>query len=142
MSVKEQIDLYISGQPGSKQADVRELHQFIIKLLPKAKLWFLDGKNEQGKVVSNPNIGYGGYTMKYADGSTREFYQVGLSANTSGISVYVLGIDDKTYLKQTYAERLGKATVTGYCIKFRNLKDIKIDVLGEAIKDGVKQSAN
>jgi hypothetical protein len=55
---------------------------------PECKLRFNDGKNSDGKVVANPNIGYGLYTIKYADGTTRDFYQIGLSANKTGISVY------------------------------------------------------
>ena len=95
-------------------------------------------KTEKGKTVSNPNIGYGSYTIKYADGKTREFYQIGLSANTTGISVYILGIKDKTYLAKTYGKKLGKASVTGYCIKFKTLKDINIDILEAAIRYGVE----
>jgi hypothetical protein len=106
--------------------------------LPGCKIWFLDGKNSENKVVSNPNIGYGSYTISYADGTTREFYQIGLCATTTGISVYILGIKDKTYLAQTYGKKLGKAGVTGYCIKFKALKDIHIDVLQAAILDGVE----
>jgi hypothetical protein len=47
-------------------------------------------------------------------------------------------MEDKTYLAKKYAEKLGKASVTGYCIKFKALKDINIDVLEEAIRYGVK----
>lgn len=115
---------------------MQELHNMTLKLLPKCKLWFLDGKNSENKVVSNPNIGYGLQTMKYADGKTKEFYQVGLSANTTGISVYIMGIDDKTYLAKTYGKKLGKASVTGYCIKFKSVKDIDIDTLKEVILFG------
>ena len=140
MKVQEQVKAYIDGQPEPKRNDLQELHRFILHLLPKAKLWFLDGKNAEGKIVSNPNIGYGSYTIKYAGGETREFYQVGLSANTSGISVYILGIKDKTYLARTYARKLGKAAVTGYCIRFKALKDIDMDTLGAAIQDGVEIS--
>ena len=102
-----------------------------------AKLWFLDGKNSEGKVVSNPNIGYGSHTMTYADGSSREFYQIGISANTSGVSVYVMGLDDKNYLADTFGTELGKASVSGYCIKFKALEDIDVDVLEKAIRAGV-----
>ena len=66
----------------------------------------------------------------------REFYQIGLSANKTGISVYILGIKDKTYLAKTYGGKLGKASVTGYCIKFKTLKDINVDILEAAIKYG------
>ena len=136
MNIKEQIKDYISSQPEAKKNDMQELHQIILKLMPACKLWFLDGKNSENKIVSNPNIGYGLQTMKYAGGKTKEFYQIGLSANTTGISVYILGLEDKSYLSKTYGKDLGKASVTGYCIKFKTLKDINIEVLKEAIQYG------
>lgn len=107
-----------------------------MQIKPASKLWFLNGKDENGKVISNPNIGYGSINIKYKDGSTREFYQIGLSANTTVISVYIMGIEDKTYLAKTFGKNLGKASVTGYCIKFKTLKDINMDVLASAIKFG------
>src|ERR1043165_73536 len=136
MNVQTQIKEYIASQPEPKRSDMQELHRIILKVMPKSKLWFLDGKNSENKVVSNPNIGYGSQTMNYAGGKTREFYQIGLSANTTGISVYIMGIDDKTYLAKTYGKKLGKASVSGYCIKFKALKDINIDVLEEAVQFG------
>lgn len=137
MITQEEIKKYIAGQPEAKSSELQELHKHIMKLMPKCKLWFLDGRDAKGKVVSNPNIGYGSYTIKYADGTTREFYQIGLSGNTTGISVYIMGLKDKTYLTKTYGKTLGKANVTGYCVKFKSLKDINMDVLGEAIHYGV-----
>lgn len=116
---------------------MQELHRILLQVSPECKLWFLDGKNSENKTVSNPNIGYGSYTIKYANGTTREFYQFGMSANTTGISIYILGIEDKTYLAQTYGKTLGKASVSGYCIKFKNLKDINILVLEAAIRYGL-----
>jgi hypothetical protein len=141
MSIQEQIKNYIASQPDTKRSDIETLHKLILKAFPKGKLWFLDGKDEKGKIVSNPNIGYGLRTIKYADGKSKEFYQIGISANTTGISVYIMGIDDKKYLPDTYGKTIGKASVTGYCIKFKTLKDINIDNLETAIRDGVKQTS-
>jgi hypothetical protein len=138
MNVQEEIKKYITSQPEPKRSDMQELHRLILQVMPKCKLWFLDGKDDKGKIVSNPNIGYGSYTIKYADGTTREFYQIGLSPNTTGISVYIMGIKDKKYLANTYGKNLGKASVTGYCIKFKTIKDINIDILQAAIRDGVE----
>lgn len=135
MNIQEQIKVYIQSQSGIKATELQILHELILSLNPDAKLWFLDGKNAENKTVSNPNIGYGAYTIKYANGKTKVFYQIGLSANTSGISVYLMGIQDKTYLSKTYREKIGKASVTGYCIKFKSLKDINQEVLLAAIKD-------
>lgn len=134
-NVKEQIKDYITSQPETKRSDLQQLHTAILKIKPSCELWFLDGKNSEGKIVSNPNIGYGTYTIKYSDGTSREFYRVGLSANTSGISVYIMGLEDKMYLTKTYGKKLGKASVSGYCIKFKALKDIHLEVLETAIRE-------
>ncbi len=141
MEIQKQINSYIADQPEPKRRDMQELHNILRELLPKGKLWFLDGKNADNKTVSNPNIGYGQRTMKYAGGKTKEFYQIGMSANTTGISVYILGIEDKKYLSDTYGKKLGKASVSGYCIKFRTLKDIDLDTLKTAIQDGIANAA-
>lgn len=137
MSVQQQIKNYITSQPEPKRNEMETLHQLILQTLPGCKLWFLDGKDEKGKIVSNPNIGYGSYNIKYANGTTKAFYQIGLSANTTGISIYILGIKDKTYLARTYGKKIGKATVTGYCIRFKALKDINTDILKTAIEFGI-----
>src|SRR5436853_3342481 len=133
MTVQSQIKEYITSKPEPKRSDMQALHRIIQEVMPACKLWFLDGKNSENKIVSNPNVGYGLQTIKHADGKNTEFYQIGLSANTTGISVYILGIKDKKYLAQTYGEKLGKASVTGYCIKFKALKNINIDILEAAI---------
>ena len=136
MNVQEQIKNYITSQPEPKRSEMLELHRITLEVLPKCKLWFFDGKNSENKTVSNPNIGYGLYTIKYANGETKAFYQIGISANTTGISVYIMDTKDKKYLAQTYGEKLGKASVSGYCIKFKTLKDIDIAILKEAIRYG------
>src|SRR4051812_36915420 len=135
MNIQEQIKKYISIQPEPKRNDMQGLHGIILQLMPGCKLWFMDGKDSEDKTVSNPNIGYGFQTLKYADGKTREFYQIGLSANKTGISVYILGINDKTYLARTYGKKIGKAGVTGYCIKFKTLKELNVEILQAAIRD-------
>ena len=137
MDVDEHVEAYLASQPEPKQADLRQLHARMLADFPGCRRWFTDGTNDDGKVVANPNIGYGAYTITYADGSTREFYRVGLSANTTGISVYVLGLADKTYLARTYGASIGTASVTGYCIRFRRLSDIDVEVLQAAVTDGM-----
>lgn len=135
----EEIRQYMDSLPELKRKDMEALHSLILKIFPESKLWFLSGIDDNGKVVSNPNIGYGQLNLKYANGKTKEFYQVGISANTTGISVYIMGIDDKNYLSETYGKRIGKASVTSYCIKFKTLNDIHIDVLEDAMRFGMGQ---
>jgi hypothetical protein len=139
MGVHQQIDSYIDDQAPAKREELRDLHQRILEISPVAKLWFLDGVDDNGKVVSNPNIGYGTQTLRYANEESRAFYKIGLSANTSGLSVYVMGLEDKTYLARIYGSRLGKAKITGYCIRFRSVKDIDLGVLEEVVTDALGQ---
>ncbi|WP_435353209.1 DUF1801 domain-containing protein [Emticicia sp. SJ17W-69] len=141
MEIQEQIKAYIDSQPEPKQGEMQALHQLILQAFPACKLWFFDGKNSENKTVSNPNIGYGMHTIKYANGKTNEWFKIGISANTTGISVYILGIEDKKYIAQTYGQKLGKASISGYCIKFKSLKDINVDVLVEAISTEAHQTA-
>ena len=141
MNTRQQIAEYIGTLSEPKRGEMRALHRFVLAQMPKGRLWFLDGKNEAGKVVSNPNIGYGLQVIKYADGSTKDFYQIGLSANSTGISIYILGLKDRKYLARAYGKQLGKAQVTGYCIKFSRLEEINTDVLGAAIRYGVEQTS-
>lgn len=98
----------------------------------------LDGKNSENQIVSNSNIGYGHYTIKYDNGTTKAFYQIGMSTNNTGISIDIKGIEDKTHLVKNYACKIGKAAVSGYGIKFKNLKDINVTVLKEAIRYSIE----
>jgi hypothetical protein len=137
MNVQEQIRKYIASQPEPKRSDLQQLHRLALQVSPKCRLWFSDGKDSRNQTVSNPTIGYGLYTIKYASGKSREFFQIGVSGNATGISVYILGLKDKKYLAKTYGTKLGKASVTGYCIRFRSLKDINLDALEAAIRYGL-----
>lgn len=137
MNILDQIEGYFLEQPESKRLELQKLHQFIQEILPECRLWFLNGKDVKGKMVSNPNIGYGSYSIRYANGKSKDFYQIGLSANTTGISIYIMGIDDKTYLAQNFGKAIGKASVTGYCIKFKKLEDINLDIIEAAILYGI-----
>ena len=141
MTIHTQITTYLASHPDRKRADLQSLHELMLRLMPNSRLWFLDGKDEHGRTVSNPSIGYGRLTKTYADGRTRDFYQVGLSANTAGISIYIMGLDDRTYLAKTWGGKLGKATVTGYCIKLRSLRDIDLSTLESAIRDGITRAS-
>lgn len=142
MSIEQSIHSYIESQPEPKQSDMRTLHEQILSLMPNCKLWFEDGKNEEGKVISNPNIGYGSYTIQYANGKNREFFQVGLSANTTGISIYLMGIPDKNALTEKFKVQIGKASITSYCMKFKRLADVNLSVVNEAILFAVNASGN
>lgn len=140
MTIQEQIDTFIKLHPEPKRTDIQELHQLMIRIDPGCRLWFSDGTDSDGKTVTNPTIGYGLQTLTYAKGPSKEFFRIGISPNATGISVYLLGIKDKTFLARTYGSTIGKAKVTGYCIRFKSCADIHIDVLEQAIRTAYLQT--
>ncbi len=140
MTVPQQIKAYLADQPDPKRSEMQTLHLLTRRVLPKRKLWFFDGKDGTGKVIANPTIGYGSHTIRYANGTSRESFQVGLSANKTGISVHILGINDKTALAKRFGKTLGKASVSGYCIRFKTIDEINIGVLEEALRFGLRAS--
>lgn len=142
MTVDTRITTHLASLPDATRVAMQSLHEHVVRLLPDAKRWFLDGTDDTGRVVSNPSIGHGSYRITYADGRSREFYQVGLSATTRGLSVYLMGLTDRTYLACTYGATIGKATVTGYCISFRRLEQIELAVLDAAILDVVSRTSD
>ena len=133
IDTQEVINAYFESLAKEKREDMMLLHRLILSIHPDCRLWFLDGKNEEGKVIANPNVGYGHYTINYSDGASKEFYRVGISANTTGISVYIMGLPNKEILIKRFADRIGKAKVTSYCIKFKSLSDIDLSVLKDVI---------
>jgi hypothetical protein len=99
-------------------------------------LWFDNGINAAGKVVTNPTIGYGLQTLHYANGETKEFFQIGICATSTGISIYFIGLRDKNILKEKFGSSIGKATMTGYCVKYKRLTDLNIEILDKLIHFG------
>ena len=101
MDISEPVEAYLASQPEPKQADLRLLHARILTEFPRAGCGSPTARTRTARSWPTPTSATACYTISYADGSSREFYRIGLSANTTGISVYVLGLDDKTYLART-----------------------------------------
>ncbi len=131
----ELIARYLNGLGADKRRAMHALHALVLKTMPGCMLWLNDGLDTAGRVVSNPCIGYGSRTIRYANGTTREAFRAGISANNAGLSVYLMAMPDKTILARKYAASIGRATVTGYCIKFRKLEDVDLQVLAKALHE-------
>ena len=134
-----QIQSHFALLEEAKSKELQQLHNFIVLLNPTCKLWFDNGVNEEGKVVTNPTIGYGLQTLHYAKGDPREFFQIGICATTTGISIYLIGIKDKNILKETFSPSIGKATITGYCVKYKRLSELNSDTLAKLIQFGFSE---
>ncbi len=125
MTVQKQIKEYLAAQPEPKRSEMQELHDMILALMPACKLWFLDGKDEKEKLSPTQILDMVAKPFNTPMEKPGDFYQIGVSANTTGISVYIMGVDDKKYLAQTFGRDLGKASVTGLLHQIQNVSRYK-----------------
>ncbi len=139
MDTKQHIQNYLNSLTDAKKSGLQSIHDLVLSLYPNIELSFESGKNSENITVSNPSIGYGTYMHRYANGEIKPMYQLGISSNTSGISIYCLNLNDKNFLNEHYGQSIGKAKITGYCIKFKSLKDINLDVLFQLIQTHLKK---
>ena len=137
--IEKQIDEHFDQLEETKSMELQQLHKLIVTTNPTCKLWFDNGINEEGKVVTNPTIGYGHQTLHYAKGDSREFFQIGICATTTGISIYLIALKDKKILKETFSPSIGKATITGYCVKYKHLSDLNPETLTKLIQFGFSE---
>lgn len=123
-----EIATWIKNQKEPKQSEMLGWHKLILSLMPKSKLWYFDGKNDVGKQIAYPTIGYGTYTISYKDGSTRTFFSIGLLANATGLAIHIMGINVKQYLASNFSTSIGKAKIGTYSISFKSIKDIDMAI--------------
>ncbi len=138
MNASEQIAAYLTKLASPKGSELKELYQMILTETGEPHLHFFDGKNKEGKVVANPTIGFGQCRLSYANGQHQDTFRLGISANSNGISIYIIGLKDKSILQEKFNPRLGKAKITGYCIRFKSLIEIDRTVLTEVFSFALK----
>ncbi len=113
---------YIDATPEPKRSDLKELHALIRKTLPTLE-----------PAVGSGMIGYGKYHYRYESGREGDTFRVALSANKTGISLYVCAVDDRGFLVEQAATKIGKASVGKSCIRFKKLSDLDLGALADVL---------
>jgi hypothetical protein len=134
MTTEILIEQHFQNLPSPKAEALRGLYQLLREEIPQAELHFFDGRNEAGKVVTNPTIGFGKTRIHYTNGSFQDTFRIGICATSTGLSMYILGLEDKKFLNEFLGDRLGKAKITGYAIGFKKTSDIDLSVLRDLIR--------
>lgn len=80
-------------------------------------------------------IGFGIYYYHYASGRKGDAHTLGFYPRKGKITIYLMD-GTKRYAKQL--EKLGKHTITGYCIYIKQLADIDLSVLTEILEASYK----
>lgn len=139
MSTEEKISHHLTSLSSEKSIEFSRLYELIRSDLSGITVQYFDGKNEEGKVVTNPTIGFGKSRIHYAKGSFQDTFRIGICATSTGLSMYILGLEDKKFLQDFLGDRLGKAKITGYAISFKKMSEIDESVLRELIRTVTEQ---
>lgn len=113
---------YIANVEEPKRSELQQLHNLIRVALPTFE-----------PVMISNFMGYGQfhYKGKTCEG---EWFRVGLSANKTGISIYICAGDKDGYFPEQAKDRLGKAVVGKSCIRFKKLADINLETVKELLE--------
>jgi len=118
---------YINSLKEPRKSEIKRIHAFIRKTIPKLK---------PGIVYDM--LAYGKYHYKYPSGREGDWSVVGLASNKAYISLYVSAVNEKGYLAEQYKKKLPKANIGKSCIRFKKLDDLDQKVLKDLLKQGEK----
>ena len=124
-------DEHIACLPDDVRGDIAALDARISEVMGDAGRVLWEGRFWGGS--DQRIIGYGEYSYTGRSGRSGEWFIVGLAAQKNYISVFVNAADDRGYLAERYAERLGKAKVGKSSISFKRVSDIDLDMLLELV---------
>lgn len=101
-------------------ADARVLNEMLQRISnTEAKLW-----NER-------TLGFGSYHYKYDSGREGDNFVIGFYPRNGKITIYLM---DGTMRYSELLSKLGKHTITGYCVVVKRLSDIDISVLEQLMQ--------
>lgn len=80
-------------------------------------------------------IGFGVYKYKYKSGRKGEAHTLGFYPRKGKITIYLM---DGTARYAKLLARLGKHTITGYCVYIKQLSDVELPVLEQIVQQSYK----
>lgn len=137
MIASTNIKSYLDSLPENTKEELTFFHQQVLEKYPNCRIWFLDGKDASGKVISNPNMGYGSITLPTKTNINREFYKLGISANSKGFSIYFMGLTDRNLIQNHLGHFFPNSKITGYCLNLKSIKKVELAILDKLIQFGM-----
>jgi hypothetical protein len=85
----------------------------------------------EGEVVNAGTIGFDSYHYKYDSGREGDGFILGFYPRKGKTTIYMM---DGTTRYATLLAKLGKHTITGYCVYIKQLKDIELPILEQSLQ--------
>lgn len=125
------IDEFLASLPEESRDDMMTLDKTIsaeMKGMPKVLFegTFWGGSEQE-------IIGYGAGDYTRPNGTTVDWFVVGLALQKNYISVYINAVEDRQYLSEKYGRDLGKVKVGKSSLSFASVDDIDLDKLSDLV---------
>jgi L-rhamnose mutarotase len=118
------VDEYIASLDESLRQDTQKLQDMMQKI-----------SAEKPQLYGYGTIGFGVYKYEYTSGRKGEAHTLGFYPRKGKITVYLM--DGTTRYAELLA-KLGKHTITGYCIYIKQLSDVDLNVLRQILERSFK----
>jgi hypothetical protein len=120
----ETAEEYIDLLEEPRKTQVKEIHQFILKTVPKLKPFIISGM-----------IGYGKYRYKSKSGREGDWSIIALASQKNYISIYACGVKDGKYVAEMHKSELPKADIGKSCIRIKKIEDVDLKILEKVLKE-------
>lgn len=87
------------------------------------------------KLYNAGTMGFDAYHYKYTTGREGDAFVIGFYPRKGKISIYIM---DGTARYSELLAKLGKHTLTGYCLYIKQLSDIELPVLEQLLQESYK----
>ena len=121
------VDEFIGSLPDDVRDDIATLDASIGAVMQGLPRVLYEGKFWGGS--DQEIIGYGDLATTRSDGSTVEWFVVGLAVQKNYLSLYVSAVEDRQYLSEKYGKELGKVKTGKSSISFGGVDDLDLEKL-------------
>jgi hypothetical protein len=116
---------YIAALDEPRRTDIQTLHDLIRREAPGLEPHIASGM-----------LAYGKFHYRYDTGREGDWFRIGLASRKAYLSLYITASDGKTYLAETYKDRLPKADIGKSCVRIKRLSDVDLDTLARLVREG------
>jgi Domain of unknown function (DU1801) len=120
---------YIAALDEPRRSDIQVLHDLIRREAPQ-----LEPCLESGMLA------YGKFHYRYESGREGDWFRIALASRKAYVSLYVTASDGKTYLAETFKDRLPKADNGRSCVRIKRLSDVDLDTVASLIREAAASS--
>lgn len=121
------VDDFIGSLPDDARNDISAIDGVIAEVMSGLPRVLYTGVFWGGS--DQEIIGYGDMDSPRSDGTTVEWFVVGLAKQKNYLSLYVNVVEDRKYLSETYGKKLGKVKVGKASISFGSADEIDLEEL-------------